>query len=33
MKIINIVHENNTLCTKFASADSKKYHQFCECEN
>ena len=24
-----IVHENNTVCTKFASADTKKYHQFC----
>ena len=24
-----IVHENNTFCTKFASADTKKYHQFC----
>ena len=23
-----IVHENNTDCTKFASADVKKYHQF-----
>ena len=24
-----IAHENNTVCTKFASADAKKYHQFC----
>ena len=24
-----IVHENNTVCRKFASADAKKYHQFC----
>ena len=24
-----IVHENNTVCTKFASADAKKYHPFC----
>ena len=24
-----IVHENNTVCTKFASADTKKYQQFC----
>ena len=24
-----IVHENNTVCIKFASADAKKYHQFC----
>ena len=24
-----IVHENKTVCTKFASADAKKYHQFC----
>ena len=24
-----IVHENNTVCTNFASADAKKYHQFC----
>ena len=24
-----IVHENNTVCTKLASADAKKYHQFC----
>ena len=24
-----IVHENNTVCTKFASADARKYHQFC----
>ena len=24
-----IVHQNNTVCTKFASADAKKYHQFC----
>ena len=23
-----IVHENNTICTKFASALAKKYHQF-----
>ena len=23
------VHENNTAFTKFASADAKKYHQFC----
>ena len=23
-----IVHENNTVCTKFASADTKKYHLF-----
>ena len=24
-----IVHENNTVCTKFTFADAKKYHQFC----
>ena len=24
-----IVHENNTVCKKFTSADVKKYHQFC----
>ena len=24
-----IVHENNTVCTTFASADAKKHHQFC----
>ena len=24
-----IVHENNTVCTKFTSADVKKYHQVC----
>ena len=24
-----IVHENNTVCTKFASTDAKKDHQFC----
>ena len=24
-----IVYENNVLCTKFASAGVKKYHQFC----
>ena len=24
-----IVHKNNTICTKFASADAKKYNQFC----
>ena len=24
-----IAHENNTGCTKFASADVKKHHQFC----
>ena len=24
-----IVYENNTICTKFASADAKKYQQFC----
>ena len=24
-----IVHENNTVCTKFTSADAKKYHQSC----
>ena len=24
-----IVHENNTVCTKFAFAHAKKYHQFC----
>ena len=24
-----IVHENNKICTKFDSADSKKYHWFC----
>ena len=24
-----IAQENNTVCTKFASADAKKYHQFC----
>ena len=24
-----IVHENNTCCTKFASPNAKKYHQFC----
>ena len=24
-----IVLENNTVCTKFASVDAKKYHQFC----
>ena len=24
-----IVHENNTVCEKFASADAKKYHRFC----
>ena len=24
-----IFHENNTVCTKFASVDAKKYHQFC----
>ena len=24
-----IVNENNTVCIKFASADAKKYHQFC----
>ena len=23
------IHESNTVCTKFASADAKKYHQFC----
>ena len=23
------MYENNTVCTKFASADAKKYHQFC----
>ena len=23
-----IVHENNTVCTKFASADTKRYDQF-----
>ena len=23
-----IVHENNIICTKFASADARKYHQF-----
>ena len=23
------VHENNMVCTKFASADAKKYHPFC----
>ena len=26
---INIVHEENTVCTKFASVETKKYHQFC----
>ena len=25
----HIAHENNTICTKFASAGAKKYHQFC----
>ena len=24
-----IVHENDTVCTKFASADAKRYDQFC----
>ena len=24
-----IAHENNAVCTQFASADAKKYHQFC----
>ena len=28
-----IVHENNTVCTKFASTDAKKYHQFCTIKN
>ena len=23
------IHESNTVCTKFASADAEKYHQFC----
>ena len=23
------MYENNTVCPKFASADAKKYHQFC----
>ena len=25
-----IVHENDRVCTNFASADTKKYHQFCK---
>ena len=24
-----IVHENNIICTKYASTDAKNYHQFC----
>ena len=24
-----VVHENKKVCTKFESADAKKYHQFC----
>ena len=28
-----IFHENNTVCTKFASADDKKYNQFCTMHN
>ena len=24
-----IVHKNNTVCTKFSSAETKMYHQFC----